>query len=190
VDRRREAVEVTDAVDVIEGIEPPAIHTVVPGPVLGGGGRQGASIGVGDLRGRGLGGLGELGQGGGIGSIRGSRGAPSSGVSPSLGEGSLQISGRLPPEIIRRVVRQHLGRLRFCYERALKASPALAGRVAVSFVIDRSGAVASATDAGSTLPSAEVVSCVVTSFSQLSFPRPEGGTVSVVYPLVFSPGAP
>jgi hypothetical protein len=38
------------------------------------------------------------------------------------------------------------------------------------------------------MPNADVVSCVVRSFYGLSFPKPEAGTVKVVYPIMFSPG--
>jgi len=37
------------------------------------------------------------------------------------------------------------------------------------------------------MPDKAVVRCVVQAFSQLQFPKPEGGTVNVVYPLVVAP---
>jgi hypothetical protein len=100
-----------------------------------------------------------------------------------------KITGRLPPEVIQRIVRQSFGRFRVCYEDALRGNPSLEGRVSVKFVIDRQGSVSMAADAGSDLADAGVVSCVVRGFSALSFPEPEGGIVTVVYPLVLSPGA-
>ena len=105
------------------------------------------------------------------------------------GEGQTSVSGRLPPEVIQRIVRQNFGRFRLCYENGLKGNPTLQGRVSVKFVIDRNGAVASSGDGGSDLPDTSVVTCVVRGFGNLSFPQPEGGTVSVVYPIVFGPGA-
>ncbi len=104
-----------------------------------------------------------------------------------LGGCTTTVNGRMPPETIQRIVRQNFGRFRMCYEPALHASPQLTGRVSVKFVIDRSGAVAVAQDAGSDLPNADVVACTVKAFAGLSFPEPEGGIVTVVYPLVFSP---
>jgi hypothetical protein len=59
--------------------------------------------------------------------------------------------------------------------------------VTVKFVIDRRGSVALAADGGSELADPSVVSCVVRSFNDLSFPEPAGGVVSVVYPIVLSP---
>lgn len=96
------------------------------------------------------------------------------------------VSGRLPPEAIRRVVRQNFGRFRACYENGLTKDPALAGRVATRFLIDHTGRVVSSASAGSDLASRDVVSCVTKAFTTLEFPEPEGGTVTVVYPIVFS----
>jgi hypothetical protein len=108
--------------------------------------------------------------------------------SPSLRAVAVETNGRLPAEVIQRVLRQQSGRLRFCYEAGLAKNPNLAGRVAVRFVIDRSGAVSLASDAGSDLPDAAVVSCVVRVVTGLTFPEPPDGIVTVTYPVVFSPG--
>jgi hypothetical protein len=99
------------------------------------------------------------------------------------------VSGRLPAEAVQRVVRASFGRFRLCYEDGLRRDPGLQGRVSVKLVIDRQGSVATAADAGSTVRDDEVVSCVVRSFQALSFPEPEGGIVTVVYPLVLSPAS-
>jgi outer membrane biosynthesis protein TonB len=59
--------------------------------------------------------------------------------------------------------------------------------VAVKFVIARDGSVQLAQDGGSDMPDQNVVQCVARSFMSLSFPSPDGGIVTVVYPLVFTP---
>jgi hypothetical protein len=103
-------------------------------------------------------------------------------------EGPITVAnGRLGAEVIRRVVRLNSGRYRACYEGALRTDPSLAGRVTVKFVIDRTGAVALAAEGGSDIPDEGVRRCVVSSFLSLSFPPPENGSVTVVYPIVFSP---
>ncbi|APR81984.1 Hypothetical protein A7982_07333 [Minicystis rosea] len=96
------------------------------------------------------------------------------------------VSGRLPPQAIQRIIRQNFGRFRACYEQGLVRNPALQGTVRTRFVIGRDGAVASAQNGGSDLPDAEVVSCVVRAFYGISFPQPEGGIVTVTYPIAFS----
>jgi outer membrane biosynthesis protein TonB len=102
-------------------------------------------------------------------------------------QGNPEINGRLPPEVIQRIVRQNFGRFRNCYESSLRTNPSLQGRVAVKFVIGRDGAVTTASDGGSDLPDQSVIQCVTRSFTNLSFPSPEGGLVTVVYPLIFNP---
>jgi hypothetical protein len=93
------------------------------------------------------------------------------------------VVGRLPPESIQRIVRASFGRFRGCYESALVTNPSLQGRIVAKFVIDRTGAVTMASDAGSSFPDREVIACVLRGFQSLSFPEPEGGIVAVVYPL-------
>jgi hypothetical protein len=110
------------------------------------------------------------------------------GTPPKVKMGSVTVAGHLPPEVIQRIVRQNFGRLRLCYENGLRRDPKLQGTVRVKFVIGRDGAVALAASAGSDMPDAAVEACVIKVFKGLSFPQPEGGVVSVVYPVRFAPG--
>lgn len=153
------------------------------GGVLGAGSAQGLGglglSGIGTGSGTGLGGIGT-----GTGVIGSSRGNP-----PQVRAGKETVVGKLPPEVIKRIVRQNFGRFRLCYENGLRTNPRLEGRVTVRFAIARDGNVASATNSGSTLPNPSVVTCVVNSFRRLSFPPPDGGGLVVVtYPISFSPG--
>ncbi|MCS6900867.1 MAG: AgmX/PglI C-terminal domain-containing protein, partial [Myxococcales bacterium] len=108
---------------------------------------------------------------------------------PSVRMSTPTVSGRIAPEIIQRIVRQNFGQFRLCYENGLRSNPGLAGRVAVRFLIDRSGRVTSVANAGSDLPDSTVVACVVRSFSGLSFPEQESGIVSVTYPISLAPSS-
>ncbi|HEY6460453.1 MAG TPA: AgmX/PglI C-terminal domain-containing protein [Polyangiaceae bacterium] len=105
-------------------------------------------------------------------------------------DGATFTGSGLPPEVILRIVRQNFGRARLCYSAGLRGDPTLAGGVRVRFVIDKRGAVASVSDAGSTLPDKATVACVERMFTFLSFPAPSGGPVAVVYSLTFSSGPP
>ncbi len=96
------------------------------------------------------------------------------------------VSGRLPPDVIQRVIRQNFGRFRACYESGLRSNPTLQGRVGVSFVIGADGSVGSVSGGGD-LPDQGVISCVSRAFGALSFPAPDGGIVTVSYPISFSP---
>lgn len=152
----------------------------------GGGGRgEGIGLGsIGDLgngagRGHGQGfGLGNDGLGHGVHKIK----VPVMRIGPTL------VSGRLPPEVIQRIVRQNYGRFRMCYEQGLSRNPNLQGRVQVRFVIGRDGAVSNVQRGESDLPDSAVVGCIVGAYYGLSFPQPEGGIVTVAYPIMFQPG--
>ncbi|MFO0548187.1 MAG: AgmX/PglI C-terminal domain-containing protein [Polyangiaceae bacterium] len=152
-----------------------------------GGGGRGEGIGLGNIGtlGHGAGtGTGQgFGNGAGAGALRGGH----TSKPPSVRMGATSVSGRLPPEVIQRIVRQNFGRFRLCYENGLRNNPNLRGRVSVSFVIGRDGSVGSV-GGGGDLPDGGVVSCVTKAFYGLSFPQPEGGVVKVSYPIMFEPG--
>ena len=95
---------------------------------------------------------------------------------------------RLPPSAIQAVVREHFGVFRRCYELGLARNPALTGLVRTRFVIGRDGKVSNVADAGSDIPDPEVVDCVLKAFYELVFPVPDGGIVTVVYPIMLAPG--
>jgi hypothetical protein len=106
---------------------------------------------------------------------------------PSVRNSDMRVSGRLPPELIRRVVRQNHPRFRSCYESALMTNPNLTGRVGVRFVSGRDGSVMNVADGGSDVPDPKLIDCVQRAFYQIGFPKPEGGVVTVTYPLSFNP---
>jgi len=151
-----------------------------------GGGGRGEGIGLGNIGtlGHGAG----TGTGQGFGSGHGRLGGSHRTKAPQVRMGTTQVNGRLPPEVIRRIVRQNYGRFRLCYEQGLGRNPNLEGRVTVRFVIGRDGAVSNVSNVGSDLPDSNVVQCVVKAFYGLSFPKPEGGIVTVQYPIMLEPG--
>jgi hypothetical protein len=106
---------------------------------------------------------------------------------PRMHPGQTVVSGRLPPEVIQRIVRQNYGRFRNCYEQGLSRNPNLEGRVQVRFIIARDGSVSNVQNGGSDLPDSGVVGCVIGAYYGLSFPQPEGGIVTVAYPIMFQP---
>ncbi|HTJ81384.1 MAG TPA: VIT domain-containing protein, partial [Polyangiaceae bacterium] len=113
---------------------------------------------------------------------------PSSHVSrpPAIRMGATMVSGRLPPEVVQRIVRLGFGRFRGCYQAALVGHPTLSGRATMSFLIALDGSVASVAASSSDLPES-VRACLARAFASLTFPPPEGGVVRVTYPLVFTP---
>ncbi|HEY6459235.1 MAG TPA: AgmX/PglI C-terminal domain-containing protein, partial [Polyangiaceae bacterium] len=113
---------------------------------------------------------------------------PGSGEPPSAARDDVEGHGRLAPEVIQTAVRANWGRFRTCYENAQKTNKTLAGTVTVSYAIRPDGSTQDAKDLGSTLPDPGVVRCVVDGFAKIAYPPPEGGFVTVVYPIAFAPG--
>jgi len=148
-----------------------------------GGGGWGDGIGLGTVGGFGHGsgtgtGMGYGGGGGRVGTGRKTK------VVKMIETGT-DIQGRLPPEVIKRIIRANFPRFRACYEQGLKKDPGLKGTVAVRFIIDTTGAVESANLSGGSMSDGQVSSCVLGVYRTLSFPEPEGGKVMVTYPIDF-----
>jgi beta-lactamase regulating signal transducer with metallopeptidase domain len=96
--------------------------------------------------------------------------------------------GRIAPEVIQNVVRRNFGLFRTCYEAGLKRNAKLQGTVTVKYIIALDGTTQMTADGGSDLPDPQVVQCVIAGFGGLSYPPPQGGYVTVVYPIQFAPG--
>jgi outer membrane biosynthesis protein TonB len=80
-------------------------------------------------------------------------------------------------------------RFHACYVLGLAKNPRLEGNVVLRFVIDPAGGVATGQAEGaSTLSDREVLDCMVRELRTFRFPKPSGGFVTVLYPLVLKPG--
>ncbi|HEX7668589.1 MAG TPA: AgmX/PglI C-terminal domain-containing protein, partial [Polyangiaceae bacterium] len=109
--------------------------------------------------------------------------------SPEQGLITSGVKGRLAPELIQVGVHENYAKLRACYEAGLGRSATLQGKVEVRFKIELDGKVSSAeTTKETTLADPEAVECMLGVYRSLAFPNPDGGTVTVLYPIVFSPG--
>jgi hypothetical protein len=99
-----------------------------------------------------------------------------------------KIRGGLDKEIVRRVIRQHLNEVKYCYEQQLPRHPDLAGRMSVQFTIAPAGNVMASLLQSSSLANVAVESCVVQAVKRWQFPQPPGaGFVMVSYPFVLVP---
>jgi hypothetical protein len=107
---------------------------------------------------------------------------------PDVKFGEIASRGNLDKEIIRRIVRQHLNEVRFCYEQALPRKPSLAGRVVTQFTIAGTGKVLVSALQSSTLGEVSVESCIVAATRRWLYPAPTGGgLVTVSYPFQLAP---
>ena len=96
-------------------------------------------------------------------------------------------SGRLPPETIREVVRGRHPELEGCYQLGAGRHPQLGGKVTFVFTIGVDGGVSDLRVSDNSMPDCSVVRCMRDAMAQSQFPPPEGGVVSVQYPITFEP---
>ncbi len=106
-----------------------------------------------------------------------------------ISDDPIVVRGSLGRAEIDAVIKRHLSSIRYCYERQLSRSPDLAGKVAVKFVISKTGGVSKASIASSSVGDPALESCLQTRFLHMQFPEPKGGgIVLVTYPFLFAPG--
>lgn len=97
------------------------------------------------------------------------------------------VLGSMNPDVIRRILLDHLPQFRYCYQKELEKTGAdVSGVVKLDFTIGASGHVTGAgVDSSSSLPR-DVKKCVVGVLRGIEFPEPMGGgTVEVKQPLNF-----
>lgn len=134
--------------------------------------------------------VGADGPSGGAAAATGGGGAEGEGASaPASLDGG--VRGRLDANAVRDVVREHRDQLGFCFAWQLHQRPDLGGRVVMEFVIGADGRVTEARVADDGLGDETVTRCFVGVTRRMEFPAPEGGgTVTVRYPFILSPGEP
>lgn len=113
--------------------------------------------------------------------------------SPALagpGTEGATVEGSLDKEVIRRVIRQHLGEVKQCYEEQLKKNPNLAGRVMARFTIGPDGKVTDSSIQETTLSNLACEKCIADAVRGWEFPKPRGGKVVVSYPFLLAASEP
>jgi Ca-activated chloride channel family protein len=153
---------------------------------LGGLGLRGSGAGGGGVA-YGSGGLGLSGSGRGVARSQtlGGRGR----AAAKVNTGKPLIMGSLSRSIIQRVMRENRTRLRYCYERELRRTPGLAGKVVVELVIGKLGNVTTVKIKQDSVKNPQLSRCLTRQISKLRFPAPAGGgEVRITYPLLFAPG--
>jgi hypothetical protein len=93
--------------------------------------------------------------------------------------------GFLEPGRIESVVEAGFRLYGHCYRDGLSRTPGLGGAVRLKFVIAPTGVVEDVRDGGSDLPDQRVIDCVAQGIFALQFPKPERGSVHVLYRVVF-----
>ncbi len=86
---------------------------------------------------------------------------------------------------VARALRNNLGGIRSCYERAVRNAPTLSGRIALHFTVGESGRARQVTASGMT---PEVSTCVESAVQRIVFPVPACGAESYEFPINFDIG--
>ena len=159
------------------------------GTGAGGGGTGQGTLGTGRLATIGSAGRGPNGEGG-YGRQVGRLDQRRHAIVPEVVPGVATVRGSLDKEIIRRIVRQHMNEVKYCYDQELARKPALAGRISVQFAISPMGQVLTSVMQSTTMEDARVENCVIDAVRRWEFPKPLGGGMAIVlYPFSFtSPG--
>lgn len=110
-------------------------------------------------------------------------------MTPTIEPGPAVVCGGGPcldKELIRRIIRSHLGQVRYCYEAQLNANPSLEGKVAITFHVVASGVVDDARVASTTANNTGLESCLVSRVRTWRFPvDARAGSYVVTYPFIF-----
>jgi hypothetical protein len=95
-------------------------------------------------------------------------------------------TGALSPQEVNKVIGRRMGAIKGCYERALRRNPGLKGKVMIRFTIAGSGKVSAARATMNEL-TPDVGSCIVSAFKRFRFPQPDGGSLTMESPFLFTP---
>ncbi len=118
----------------------------------------------------------------------------SSGDAPVAASGTSALDspanskGKLPRTVIRQVLRDGFGEVEKCYMEGLKRNKKLQGSVLARIVIDEKGRVESAAEekGAPSFPDSKAAQCILAAYKRLTFPSPEGGKVTFVYPITLA----
>jgi outer membrane biosynthesis protein TonB len=100
----------------------------------------------------------------------------------------VRVSGSLSKAEVDKVIGKHWSKISRCYERGLRKSPNLSGKLTVSWKVTSSGKTAQVKQVLSSLGSPQVSQCIMKIIKKLRFPKPKGGAVKIKYPFVFKQG--
>ena len=95
--------------------------------------------------------------------------------------------GKLSTDQIQSTVRRRSRGLQGCYEAELKKDNTLNGLIKVRFTIEPSGRVSQSEVIQNTMDSKAVGDCITKQIGRWRFPKPEGGSITIAFPFVFTP---
>jgi len=164
----------TDLDSAFEGISGVGVAQVGGPRSTRGGGGSGEAAGIGDLATSGGGNVGSAAK------------KVERRVTAAVQAAAPEVDGALDGAAIARVVRSRMRSIQDCYERELKRDPSLAGKIEVEFTIGESGRVEDAAVVTNSMGSDAAGNCIVGRVRRWRFPAPDGGSVTVTFPFIFT----
>lgn len=96
------------------------------------------------------------------------------------------VAEGMEAEAVQAGVEAAKGQLLQCYQKALETNEHLLGTVSLRFTVDPSGEIEDVTNAGSDVPSAMLISCMVGQVQWFDLPKPSGKAAAVVLTMKLS----
>lgn len=140
-----------------------------------GGGGVGKSVGIGSLGGH-VGGPSEVGTGGMV-----KERVPKAVTT----QGKTEIEGTMNENAVNTTIRRGKAAITSCYQRALKRSPQLSGKLSIRISINAMGRVTRVEIEADSIGDSQVATCIKTYVQGWRFPPPEDGPAEIVVPFVF-----
>ncbi|MCB9092136.1 MAG: AgmX/PglI C-terminal domain-containing protein [Halobacteriovoraceae bacterium] len=117
-----------------------------------------------------------------------SNGSGKSGFDADFTSTKTVVLGAIDPDILRRLLREHIPQFRYCYQEELARNSAIKGVIDLNFFINKSGKAGKTniiSKNGKFTPKG--ISCITGVLRMINFPKPKGGgVVEVRQPLNFS----
>ncbi len=108
---------------------------------------------------------------------------------PHVAPGKVDVSGGHDARTIQKIVRQHTGEIKACYERELVKVKGLNGKITMQWFISPDGSVMKVFVKETTMHNKAVESCLTNSIQHWRFASLKGGSMSsIVYPFTFTAG--
>ncbi len=96
-----------------------------------------------------------------------------------------RVTGTLSRSEVLKVIGRHTRAIQRCYEKELMSKPGLSGKITFAWSITPTGRVSGARQRTSTMGSSKVSNCILKVIRRMKFPKPKGGSVTIVYPFIF-----
>ncbi len=96
-----------------------------------------------------------------------------------------RVTGTLSRSEVLKVIGRHTRAIQRCYEKQLMSKPGLSGKTTFAWSITPTGRVSGARQRTSTMGSSKVSNCILKVIRRMKFPKPKGGSVTIVYPFIF-----